>query len=103
MNPWQSGGRCSSRTGLDGGMDGGTDGGMMDTSMGERFARALAAKDASTLRQLLAPDIDFRALTPGRFWEATTRAEVVDSVFFGNWFAPSDHIEAVERIEHDVV
>jgi hypothetical protein len=76
---------------------------MMGTSIGERFASALAAKDASTLRQLLAPEIDFRALTPGRFWEATTPAEVVDSVIFGNWFEPSDHIEAVQRIEHDVV
>ena len=33
---------------------------------GERFARALAAKDAPALRALLADPVDFQALTPGR-------------------------------------
>ena len=43
----------------------------MATDLGERFARTLAAQDADALKELLAPDVSFRALTPGRFWEAT--------------------------------
>jgi hypothetical protein len=71
--------------------------------IGERFARAVATKDAPALLAVLAPDIDFRALTPGRFWEASSAAEVVDEVIFGYWFEPTDQIEAIEKIEHDIV
>jgi hypothetical protein len=39
----------------------------MEMPVGERFARAVAAKDAPALLGLLAPQIDFRAMTPGRF------------------------------------
>jgi hypothetical protein len=75
----------------------------METTVGERFARAIAAKDAAALRALLAPDVDFRALTPGRAWESTSASEVIDDVIFGKWFEPSDRIEAIESIEHDTV
>jgi hypothetical protein len=75
----------------------------METTAGERFARALGAKDAPALRELLAPQVDFRALTPGRSWEASSATEVIDDVFFGHWFEPTDHIVAVEAIEHDTV
>jgi hypothetical protein len=71
--------------------------------IGERFVRAIAAKDREGLLGLLAPHIDFRAMTPSRFWEASSAAEVVDEVILGHWFAPTDRIEAIERIEHDVV
>src|SRR5690349_19042412 len=60
---------------------------------GERFARALAAKDRVELRAVLAGDIDFRGLTPGKFWEATTSDQAVDDIILGHWFEPSDHIE----------
>ena len=39
---------------------------------GERFARALAAKDSGALCALLADPVDFQALTPGRHWQAGT-------------------------------
>jgi hypothetical protein len=73
----------------------------MTTSIGERFARAVAEKDASTLLELLAPQVDFRAMTPGRFWEAGTAVEVVDGAILGHWFEPTDVIEAIEGINHD--
>jgi hypothetical protein len=75
----------------------------MSEPIGERFARAIAAKDAPALRRLLAPQVDFRALTPGRFWEADSAAEVVDEVILGHWFESTDRIEAVEAIENDRV
>ena len=62
--------------------------------IGEDFARAVAAKDAAAMKALLAPDVDFKGLTPGRVWEATS-AEEVARVFFDSWFEPSDIIEGL--------
>jgi hypothetical protein len=75
----------------------------MSALIGERFARAIAEKDSSALLELLAPEIDFRAMTPGRFWEAATAVEVVDGVILGHWFEPTDQIETIEAIEHGAV
>lgn len=75
----------------------------MNTGIGERFARAVAAKDAPALLGLLAPEVDFRAMTPSRFWESNSAVEVVDDVVLGKWFEPTDVIESIEGIEHDVV
>jgi hypothetical protein len=75
----------------------------MDEDLGESFVRAIAAKDASALLGLLSPEIDFRAMTPGRFWEAGSATEVVNDVIFGNWFEAADRIDAVDAIECDVV
>jgi hypothetical protein len=72
-------------------------------SIGEQFARAFAAKDAGALRDLLAPDVDFRALTPYKFWESDSAAEVVDNVILGHWLERADHVDALESVEHDVV
>jgi SnoaL-like domain len=76
---------------------------MAPAPAGERFARAIAAKDASALLDVLAPDVDFRAMTPGRFWEAGSPQEIVDDVILGRWFEPSDHIDALESVESDTV
>ncbi len=75
----------------------------MSALIGERFARAIAEKDSSALLELLAPEIDFRAMTPGRFWEADTAVEVVDDVILGQWFESTDHIETIEAIEQGAV
>ncbi len=75
----------------------------MEIPVGERFARAVAAKDTEGLLGLLDPQIDFRAMTPGRFWEESSAIAVVNDVIFGHWFATSDRIEAIEGIEHGMV
>lgn len=62
--------------------------------IGEDFARAVAAKDTAAMSALLAPDVDFKGLTPGRVWEATGPTEVA-SVFFDHWFEPSDTVEGL--------
>ncbi len=59
---------------------------------GERFARALAAKDESTLGGLLADGIDFQALTPGRWWQGDSAGQVVQEIILGHWFGPGDDI-----------
>jgi len=70
-----------------------------DDDVGIRFAKAFAAQDASALLDVLRPDVDFRALTPGRAWEASSAKEVVDGIMFGHWIHPSDHVEALEWVE----
>jgi hypothetical protein len=75
----------------------------MNKPVGERFARAIAAKDAPALLALLAPRIDFRAMTPSRFWEADSSGQLVDEVILGTWFGPTDRIEAIEGIENGEV
>jgi hypothetical protein len=62
--------------------------------LGTQFAQAIAAKDAEEIASLLAPDVDFKALTPRKFWEASTPAEVID-VLFDNWFEEQDRIDAL--------
>jgi hypothetical protein len=67
-------------------------------AVGERFARALAAKDTAALRAVLADPIDFAALTPGRHWQASAPGEVVDEIVLGKWFKPSDDIRSLESV-----
>jgi 3-phenylpropionate/cinnamic acid dioxygenase small subunit len=67
-----------------------------------RFASALAAKDRDAMLALLGPEVEFRALTPRRTWEADDPQAVLEIVF-GNWFDDSDRIEALESVESDVV
>jgi len=64
-----------------------------------RFTGALAARDASGLLALFGSEVDFRALTPGRVWEASTPAVIVHDVILGAWFEPADVIERVESAE----
>jgi hypothetical protein len=68
-------------------------------TFGETFARTLAAKDAVALKALLRPDLEFRGMTPGRFWEADTADGVVDDILLGQWFKPQDRITEVLGIE----
>jgi hypothetical protein len=71
-------------------------------TLGAEFAHALATKDERRMRALIHPDIDFRGLTPNRFWEASD-VDTVMSVVLGNWFEESDEIEALDQLESDLV
>jgi hypothetical protein len=70
-----------------------------ESTVGERFVTALAAKDRVALTSLLRPDVDFRAMTPSRFWEASDAASVVDDTVLGHWFEPQDVITGVIQME----
>jgi hypothetical protein len=72
------------------------------TTLGTDFARALAAKDPVAIRELIHPEIDFRALTPNRTWEASDRDELI-SILLESWFEADDEIEALESVETDTV
>jgi hypothetical protein len=62
------------------------------STAGERFARALAAKDSGALCALLADPIDFGALTPGRYWQASTGRQAVEEIILARWFGAGDDI-----------
>jgi hypothetical protein len=69
-------------------------------SLGAEFAHALAARDAPRLSRLFAPELDFRAMTPNRTWQAHDGDGVL-AIAFGHWFEDSDRIESLERLETD--
>lgn len=71
----------------------------MAQTLGEDFARAVAAKDHSRVRELLHPGLDFRAMTPNRIWEASTADDVISAL--NVWFSESDTIEAIDALELD--
>jgi hypothetical protein len=73
-----------------------------EETMGAGFVAALAAKDSEAIVAMLDPQIDFRALTPRRSWEASDPGQVLETLF-GNWFEPSDQILEVLKVETDTV
>ncbi len=69
--------------------------------VGARFAKALAAKDAAGLKDVLRPGVDFRAMTPSRFWESADVDDIVDGTILGTWFAPDREILSVLGVDED--
>jgi hypothetical protein len=72
------------------------------TTLGARFATALAKKDFDRVRGLLHPEIDFRGLTPNRYWEAGDPDAVVVDVL-QQWFEASDEIESLDALQTETV
>ena len=70
------------------------------TTLGAEFALALAARDPGRLSGLLAPGIDFEAITPRRTWQAAD-PEAVVSIILGSWFDDADEIERLEAVDTD--
>ncbi len=71
----------------------------MSSSLGESFARALAAKDNAALLELLHDELDFQAMTPRRVWDIEKPGDVVGIV--NTWFDDDDHIDGIELLEPD--
>jgi hypothetical protein len=74
----------------------------MSATLGSQFATALAEKDFDRVRDLLHPEIDFRGMTPSRFWEASDPDSVVRDVL-QEWFESKDEIESLDELETDAV
>jgi hypothetical protein len=71
----------------------------MHNGIGELFAQALAKKDVPGPLDVLDPEIDFRGLTPGRFWEASSAKALIDDIILGAWFEADDHIDSLEDVQ----
>ncbi|WP_285504184.1 hypothetical protein [Actinokineospora sp. NBRC 105648] len=68
------------------------------TDPGKAFAEALAAKDPTAIRALTTPDLDFRAMTPGKFWQTSSHEDLLD-VLFTSWLEPADEVLALLSTE----
>jgi hypothetical protein len=66
------------------------------------LASAIAVRDRTALRNLLATPVQFRAVTPRRFWDAETPTDVADIVL-GAWFDESTKVAHVSHVEDDTV
>jgi ketosteroid isomerase-like protein len=67
-------------------------------SVVDDFLDAIVCRDLSRVQSLIAQDIDFRAMTPSRIWEAERPADVREVL--RTWFEhPERDIEGVETIE----
>ena len=71
-------------------------------TFGARFAAAIEGRDRTALRKLFATPVQFRAVTPSRFWDAETPSDVADIVL-GTWFGESRQITHVGLVEDDTV
>jgi len=54
-------------------------------TLGTRLAAAIEVRDWLALRNLFATPVQFRAVTPRRFWDAETPSDVAD-IMLGTWF-----------------
>ena len=75
---------------------------MDSLEVGERLARAVARKDWPDVLAVLDPQVAFKGMTPGRFWESGSARKVVAEVF-QRWFDSDDHIEALEDVHAEQV
>ena len=71
-------------------------------TLGARLAAAIADRDREALRALFATAVEFRAVTPRRFWDANTSTGVADIVL-GTWFDPTKRVLDVTYVEEEVV
>lgn len=70
------------------------------STLGEEFAEALGRKDFDRISTILHPQVDFRAVTPRRAWEASDAQTLVEEVL-RKWFGESVEIERIISIETD--
>ncbi len=71
-------------------------------TLGARLAAAIEVRDRTALRNLFATPVQFRAVTPSRFWDAETPSDVADIVL-GTWFDEGKQITEVSLVEDDTV
>jgi hypothetical protein len=67
-------------------------------TIGEQFIRAIVTGDTEAARNLLAPDIHFRALTPAGLPEAENRDDVIAT--FAKWFSP-DAVDEIASVDDE--
>jgi hypothetical protein len=69
-------------------------------TLGAAFAEALTSKDFERAGSLLHPEVDFRALTPNRLWEASDPQHVVDDVL-REWLDDSVEVDELVHVQTD--
>ena len=72
------------------------------TTLGTAFAEAVTSKDYRRVADLLHPEIDFRALTPKRSWEAGDPDTVIEQIL-NSWIEPDEHVEELIAVDSDTI
>jgi hypothetical protein len=72
------------------------------STLGRAFADAIGRKDFDGAAALLSPEVDFRALTPRRSWEAASARSVADDAL-RVWFGDDVDIEELVSVETGAV
>lgn len=72
------------------------------STIANKFVSAIADGDRGALLGILAPEVTFRALTPGMAWEADSAEEAVETLV-GIWFGGERHVDSVESVETGTV
>lgn len=72
------------------------------TTLGTAFAEAVTSKDYRRVADLLHPEIDFRALTPNRLWEAGDPNTVIEQIL-QSWIEPDEHVEELIAVDSDTI
>ena len=68
---------------------------VLPRSAAAEFVEALVARDLSRARALLHDDVDFRAMTPNKIWEAAGPDDI--AAILRDWFAdPDEELHAIE-------
>ena len=74
---------------------------MLVNLLGPAFAHALARGDVAQGAELRGPDVECRAVTPRRFWEADSAEETLR--ILATWFNPSRVVHEVLALSTDLV
>jgi hypothetical protein len=78
---------------------------MVDNSekdnVGAAFAQALAIKDWTSVRSLLADDLDFRGMTPNQIWEAS--ADELETKVLRQWFEDDEIMDGLVECDSRTV
>lgn len=72
------------------------------TTLGAAFAEAYTSEDHERMADLLHPEIDFRALTPNRSWEASDSETVIEQILKA-WIEEDEQVEELIAVETDMV
>jgi hypothetical protein len=72
------------------------------TSLAAAFADAVASKDYALMADLLHPEVDFRALTPNRSWQASDPHTVIEEILKA-WIEDDEHVEELISVETDTI
>jgi hypothetical protein len=70
-------------------------------ALGFAFAEALAGGEPPLVKELLAHEIDFCAVTPRRTWKASSDEEVLE--ILGQWFPETRVVERLVAVETDEI
>lgn len=74
----------------------------MPDHTGIELATAVARKDEAALLLLLDPEVDFRGMTPDRFWTAHGPVQLL-GILLSQWLPPADQVTGIKSIDTDTI